>query len=376
MSTRMLALLGVLSLGATQLPAQNVSRIKDMTTFRNVQRTSLVGYGLAVGLDGTGDRSIGQRGTIFTVQSIANLLEQFGVTVSKDQLRTRNAAAVMVTADTPPFGKTGAQFDVVVSSLGDATSLENGVLLMVPLRDAFRTHYAIAQGPISVGGFSISTAGGERLRQNYALVGRVPNGGRLQRDMDDAPLSPNQPMELLLNEPNYTTANRIADAINIAVGVPQQAQPLDASLIQVFFPSDLTQQWQLVEFVARIETLAVEQDVEARVVINERTGTVVAGGNVTIGEILISHGALQIHTLQVPIISQPGAFSPGETVVVPVTLTTAEEQTGEAQVMPSTTNVTELAAALNNLGLKPRDVIAVFQAIKQAGALNARLIIM
>ncbi|UCH63663.1 MAG: flagellar basal body P-ring protein FlgI [Fidelibacterota bacterium] len=363
-------------LGSQQLTAQAASRIKDVTTYRNIRRVTLVGYGLVVGLNGTGDRAVGNRGTIFTVQSIANMLEEFGLTVDSQHLRTRNAAAVMVTAATPSFGKPGTRFDVNVSSLGDATSLENGVLLMTPLRSAIGDYYGLAQGPVSVGGFNVTTLGGERLRQNYALVGRVPDGAVLERDVEEVALQPDQPVELLLKEPNYTTASRIAGTINdFRADVAPLAQALDASIVQVSFPPGLSQAGDLVQFVASIETLQVVQDVEARVVINERTGTVVAGGNVSIGAVLVSHGSLQIHTTTAPYVAQPSPFSTGQTVTIPITHTTVTEQPGEATVLSAAT-VLELSAALNDMGFKPRDVIAVFQAIKEAGALNARLIIM
>lgn len=355
--------------------AQGTTRIKDITTYNNIRRTALVGYGLAVGLNGTGDRAIGTRGTIFTVQSIANMLERFGITVDPKTLRTRNVAAVMVTANSPAYGQPGTTFDVNVSSLGDATSLENGILLMTPLRDSRMNYFATAQGPISVGGFNITTLGGERLRQNYALVGRVPDGATLERDLENITLNASQPLDLLLKEPNYTTAFRIAKAINDFLPDIQPAQSLEAGLIRITFPANLTQITDLVTFVASIETLRVVQDVEARVVINERTGTVVAGGAVSIGEVMVSHGSLQIHTTTAPYVSQPGPFNAGETVSVPISRTTVTEQGGDATMIGAST-VSELAAALNDMGFKPRDIIAVFQAIKEAGALNARLIIM
>ena len=363
-------------LAGQQLSAQGLSRIKDVSTYRNIQQVSLVGYGLVVGLNGTGDRAVGHRGTIFTVQSIANMLEEFGLTVDSQHLRTRNAAAVMVTAMTPPYGKSGARFDVNVSSLGDATSLENGVLLMAPLRSAEGEYYGLAQGPVSVGGFNVTTLGGERLRQNYALVGRVPEGAILERALPEIGLQPDQPVELLLKEPNYTTAARIAEAVNLFFpNTPTLAQAVDASVVQISYPPGFTQPFQLVQFVASIETLQVVKDIEARVVINERTGTVVAGGNVTIGAVLVSHGSLQIHTTTAPYVAQPSAFSTGQTVTIPITRTTVSEQPGEASVLSAAT-VSELSAALNDMGFKPRDVTAVFQAIKEAGALNAKLIIM
>ncbi len=373
---RHLVYLLALLAGAGPLSAQGLSRIKDITSYRNVRQVPLVGYGLVVGLNGTGDRASGNRGTVFTVQSIANMLEEFGITVDSDQLRTRNVAAVMVTALSPPFGKPGATFDVNVASLGDASSLENGVLLLTPLQDPRHGYYGMAQGPVSVGGFNVTTLGGERLRQNYALVGRVPNGAILERTIQGVALQPDQPVGLLLKEPNYTTATRIAAAINTQYPAPQPlAQTMDASVVEITYPPGLTEVWELAQFVASIEVLTVFKDVEARVVINERTGTVVAGGGVTIGEVLVSHGSLQIHTTTAPYVAQPSAFSMGQTITVPITRTTVTEQAGEAAVFSAAT-VAELAAALNDMGFKPRDIIAVFQAIKEAGALNAKLIIM
>ena len=376
MNKRHLPVLLALALVLQTARAQSPVRIKDITTYRNLQHIALVGYGLVIGLNGTGDRAIGRRGTVFTVQSIANMLEEFGITVNSDNLRTRNVAAVMVTASTPPFGKPGTQFDVNVASLGDATSLENGVLLMSPLRDARGQYYATAQGPLSVGGYNITTLGGERLRQNYTLVGRVPGGAVLERAIAGAIPTVDLPIELLIKEPSYTTATRIANVINAINPAPEPlAQTLDASLVQVTYPANLTETWELVQFIASIETLQVLKDIEARVVINERTGTVVAGGSVTIGSVMVSHGSLQIHTTTMPFVVQPNAFAQGRTISVPVSRTTVIEQEGQATVFSAAT-VAELAVALNEMGFKPRDIIAVFQAIKEAGALNARLIIM
>ncbi len=214
------------------------------------------------------------------------------------------------------------------------------------------------------------------MRQNYALVGRVPDGAILERSAPDVALRPDQPLELLLKEPNYTTAANIARAASAMLPPDQpQAQALDASIVQVPFPEGVSEPWQMVEFVASIETLQVVKDVEARVVINERTGTVVAGGTVTIGAVLVSHGSLQIHTTTTPYVALPTPFSTRQTVTIPITRTTVVEQPGEATVMSAAT-VAELAASLNDMGFKPRDIIAVFQAIKEAGALNAKLIIM
>ena len=357
-------------------------RIKDIATVGNSNQISLIGYGLVVGLNGTGDRPSGRRGAIFTVQTISNMLERFGITVSKEELRTRNVAAVMVTARVDPFLSKGMQFDVTVSSLGDATSLEGGVLLMTPLRDPTGRNYGLAQGPVSIGGYNIETTAGERLRKNHALVGRVPSGGVLTAGLPGNGIDPSKPLQLYLLEPDFVTARRIAEAINTFFGTGQSeasnavAQPMSPSLVQLNIPDSLSSQEKIVRFVAAIETLTVQPDIEARVVINERTGTIVAGGNVRIGEVMISHGNLTIHTRSRPIISQPNAFSnTGQTVVAQVTETQVQESPTQTAVISETTTVSELATALNALGLKPRDIIAIFQAIKQAGALRAKLII-
>lgn len=355
------------------------TRIKDIVRVENAHQTSLIGYGLVVGLNGSGDRSVGKRGAVFTVQSISNMLERFGITVSKDQLRVRNAAAVMVTGKIPNFGRIGSQFDVTISSLGDATSLEGGVLLMTPLLDQAGNNYGMAQGPVSIGGYNIETIAGEKVRKNHALVGRVPAGGYLTVSPPNQDIDLNSPLRLHLLEPDFLTAQKISEEINLKAGDggDSPAKPISPGIVEITFPGDISDQYQAVAYIASVETLRVEPDMDARVVINERTGTVVAGGTVTIGEVMISHGNLTIHTRQRPIISQPQApfSSSGNTVVVPVTETQVEEEEAKSAVIQKTTSVSELASALNQLGLKPRDIISIFQAIQQAGALRAHLII-
>jgi flagellar P-ring protein FlgI len=353
-------------------------RIKDIITVENSQQTALVGYGLVVGLGGTGDRSSSNRGAVFTIQTISNMLERFGITVPKEQLRTRNVAAVMVTAKIRPFSIVGSQFDVTIGSLGDANSLEGGVLLPTPLMDTAGNNFAMSQGPLSIGGYNIETKAGEQLRKNHALTGRVPNGGTLTGLPAKNSLDIRKPLNLFLIEPDFSTASRIAEAINnfSAQDSVKLAQAIGPGIVTVSFPDSFKTQYEAINYISAIEVLPVVADVEARVVINERTGTVVAGGAVKIGEVMISHGNLTIHTRSAPVISQPNAFSTGgQTVVAQVTNTVADEQDASSAVINETTTVTELALALNTIGLKPRDVIAVFQAIKQAGALRARLII-
>ncbi len=351
-------------------------RIKDLANIEKTSQTALVGYGLVVGLDGSGDRITGQKGAVFTVQAIANMLTQFGITVNENDLRTRNVAAVMITSETPVFGRVGSRFDVVVSSLGDAKSLEGGVLLMTPLRDAGGDYFAMAQGAVSISGFNIETATGEKVRQNVALVGRVPNGAILEKKVKSNNFDPTEPLRFILKAPDVTTATNFATAINTAQN-NQIATALDPSLIEITYPGDVQNSWDAMQFVAGIETITVETGNKARVVINERSGTVVVGGNVVLDEVMISHGSISIHTKVTPLVSQPEAFSEGETVSTEQTTTEVNiEETGTIGVIPGTTSVSELAVALSELGVKPRDIIAIFQAIKETGALQADLVIL
>ncbi len=372
----MLLMLLLLS-GTVQSPlnAQQV-RIKDIVSFQNTMQTGLVGYGLVVGLNGSGDRATGNRGSVFTIQTISNMLERFGITVRKEQLRTRNVAAVMVSAKLRPFSAVGSRFDVIVSSLGDATSLEGGVLLPSPLMDAAGNLYAMAQGPLSIGGYNVETRAGEKLRKNHALVGRIPDGGSLNKLPPAQKLDLQKPIQLFLLDPDFSTANHIAMAINQGSDSVQYAKAIGPGIVELTLPDSLKSPQGATQYIASIEALSVMADAEARVVINERTGTIVAGGAVTIGEVMIAHGNLTIHTRSAPVISQPQPFSSGgQTVVAQVTNTVAEEQNARAAVIKQTTTVSDLALALNTIGLKPRDIISVFQAIKQAGALRAQLII-
>ena len=372
-----LLLMLVLLSGAVQSPlkAQQV-RIKDIVSFQNTMQTGLVGYGLVVGLNGSGDRATGNRGSVFTIQTISNMLERFGITVRKEQLRTRNVAAVMVSAKLSSFSAVGSRFDVIVSSLGDATSLEGGVLLPSPLMDAAGNLYAMAQGPLSIGGYNVETRAGEKLRKNHALVGRIPDGGSLNKLPPAQNLDFQKPIQLFLLDPDFSTANHIAMAINQGSDSVQYAKAIGPGIVELTLPDSLKSLQGATQYIASIEALSVMADAEARVVINERTGTIVAGGAVTIGEVMIAHGNLTIHTRSAPIISQPQPFSSGgKTVVAQVTNTVADEQNARAAVIKQTTTVSDLALALNTIGLKPRDIISVFQAIKQAGALRAQLII-
>lgn len=366
------------TLFATLILAVNVfgqARIKDIASFQGMHAMHLIGYGLVIGLDGTGDRSSGASGAIFTVQSVTNMLEKFGITVPVDKLRVRNVAAVMVTTKLDPFINNGTKIDVTVSSLGDAKSLEGGVLLTTPLLGTDGEVYAMAQGPVSIGGFNIETGEGEKIRQNYALVGRVPNGAIVEKVLQFE-FDIREPLGIMLTKPDFTTSVRIADIINKHFAAAL-ATPVNAATVVTRWPSNMTQPGDIVKFISEIETLEVLQDRIAKVVINERTGTIVAGGEVKISEIMVSHGNLTIHTKRRPVISQPAPFSRrGRTVVDGFTETTIEADDARNVVIKNIVTVSDIASALNQLGVKPRDIIAIFQAIKEAGALQAELIVM
>lgn len=372
LKTLTIALIGILMLVSS---AFGGARVKDIASFQGMQNMHLIGYGLVLGLDGTGDRSSGSTGAIFTVQAVTNMLEKFGITVPAEKLRVRNVAAVMVTTDLAPFLNTGTRVDVVVSSLGDAKSLEGGVLLTTPMLGDDGEIYLMAQGPLSIGGFNIESGDGEKVRMNYALVGRVPNGGIVQKSLPFQ-FDTNRPLGVTLTKPDFTTCVRIAEKINEYFNV-ELASPANAATVSIDWPRSMTGTGDMVRFISEIEKLEVEQDRVARVVINERTGTIVAGGEVNISEIMVSHGNLIIHTKRTPVISQPAPFARrGRTVVSGMTETTVQIDEARTVVIGNTVTVSDIASALNQLGVKPRDIIAIFQAIKEAGALQAQLVIL
>ena len=355
-----LCALGLTSTGYT------VSRIKDLVDIKGIQEQQIIGYSLVVGLDGTGD----SRRSAMTVQAVRNMLMKFGLNVPESNFSMRNAASVIVTADISPYARVGTRIDVSVSSLGDATSLEGGTLMMTPLLGLDQQVYALAQGPVSVGGFNIETVSGEKYRKNYSLVGRVPGGGIIQREVGGA-LPTSGQIELLLREPDYTSALRIANIINerVAGNIANAADP-GRIILRV------ADNQNLVMLMAQIEALEVEADQEARVVINERTGTLVVGQHVKLSPAAVAHGNLTIRIQSSPVISQPMPFSQGQTVVVPNTTTTVYEEGEAVATLAANANVEDLAAMLNELKVTPRDIIAIFQALKRAGALNAKLVIM
>lgn len=348
--------------------ASGAIRIKDIATVQGVRGQQLIGYGLAVGLNGTGDT---QRST-FTLQSVASMLKRFGITVPQNDLRLRNVAAVMVTATVPGFARAGGTVDVIVSSMGDATSLQGGTLLMTPLSGIEGTVYGMAQGPLSVGGMSVR-ANGNEIRRNHTATGRIPGGAILERAVTSTIIQ-DSTIGVSLLEADFTTAVRIAEAINTKIG-ERVAFAQDASSITVQVPSGFRADGRLVEFISMVELLEVTPDVAAKVIINERTGTIVVGGAVTLLAAAISHGGLNIEIESVPVISQPGPFSQGQTVSTQLTAVYAGEDSATVMAFDGAATVQDVARTLNALKVAPRDMIAIFQALKRSGALNAELVI-
>ncbi len=354
------------------------SRIKDVTRVVGLSEIQVVGYGLVIGLDGSGDRNL--RTAQIASRSVANMLERFGLTLSPDQLRLRNVAAVMVTASIPPFIESGSSVDVTVSSLGDATSLQGGTLLLTPLMAPNGDVYAQAQGAVTVGGFSAESGLGDRIKQNHTQVGLVINGATMAKSRH-VQLVQDNALSLALNDPDFSTAFNLSQRINQQFN-QTIAKPVNQATIQVNVPNDNQgQQMNSVSFIAALETLRVDVDVPARVVINERTGTIVTGTHVQLSSATISQGNLTVEIQQRPLISQPAPFSPqGQTVVVPNAQLNVNENNDEnkdaVSVLKESATVGEVASALNALGVKPRDLIAIFQALKAAGSLQAELVIM
>lgn len=350
--------------------AASTPRIKDISRVGTNGEMRLIGYGLVVGLDGTGD----SKGTFFTVQSVTNMLTRMGITVPQNKVKTKNVAAVIVSADMPATARVGTRIDVTVSSLGDAKSLEGGTLLLSPLKGTDDKYYATAQGPVSVGGFKAAGAGGDQVSKNYTLVGRIPSGATVDAEMGGVGLESDH-VDIMLFHPDYTTASRISEAITSAFG-DIEAVALDPALVRVTVPEEVRQNGGVVGFIARVETTRVHPDVAAIVVINEKTGTIVAGDNVTIGAVAIAHGGLSIEIRAWPVISQPPSFSAkgtGHTVVTEDSRVEAGIEQSRLVAFEESPSVAEVARALNALGVSPRDIIAIFQALKEAGALRAQI---
>ena len=344
------------------------SELKSMVTIEGASSMPLTGYGLVVGLDRTGDRARAQSGAVFTVQSIANMLREFGVNVDQEVLQSRNVAAVLVTATLDPFAGTGSEIDVTVSSMGDARSLSGGVLLRTPLQGPDKVFRAVAQGPLTTGAAQASSQGTE-VTVNSPNTGRIPNGA-IVRQARPVNLT-GDGVGLVLRRPDFTNASKIADAINEVF--PDAAEAAHAGLVNVGMPEALNNTSQLM---AALEGVKVEVEAPARVVVNERTGTIVAGGNVTISEVMVTTGGITVSTREDRFVSQPNPLGEGETQPVAEGEAEVQQEGARSVVLPPNTNVSELASALNDLGITARDIISIFQSIDRAGALQAELVIL
>jgi flagellar P-ring protein precursor FlgI len=354
---------------SASIPAQGLVRLKDIANVQGVRGNQLIGYGLVVGLEGTGD---GQS-TLFTVDTLANMLRRFGINVAASSITVKNVAAVMVTATLPPYAKPGSRIDVIASSMGDAKSLQGGTLLQTPMRAADGQIYAVAQGPLSIGGFNYSS-GGSSVQKNDVNVGRVPNGAYVEQAVPMPVTTDGTTLQVSLAQPDFTTAARVASAIrNQLVGV--NALAMDADTITVDIPS--TMQGDMVRFISRVERVTVTPDVQAKIVVDERTGTVVIGGNVRLAPGAVAHGDINIQVTNTPVVvpAPPGINAPAP-VVVPQKATTATESGGKLAIIPATTTVDQLVHALNALGVSPRDLISILQGMRAAGLIDAEIEIM
>ena len=366
------ALLCTVAIGApTQAPsAGDAIRVKDLGRIQGWRDNALVGYGIVTGLAGTGDSPTNRA----TRQALANVLSQFSLTVAPEQIQSRNVAVVMVSAALPAFAREGDALDVTVNSAGDARSLLGGSLLLTPLKGPNGRIYALAQGPLSVGGYRYD-ANGNVIQKNHPTVGSVPGGAVVEVGMGGEVAAAGQNLTFVLSEPDYTTANRIAEAINAQVGAGL-AKAHDASGIDIAVPD--AQREQLVAFVARLESVAVVPDRRAKVVINERTGTVVAGGDVTISRVAISHGDMKISIATQNAVSQPSVIGRGGEGVRTMPYSNTQMDVDEANgpgYLASGTTVADLVQSLARLKTSTRDVISILRAIKAAGALHAELVV-
>ena len=342
-------------------------RIKDLATLQGVRNNQLVGYGLVVGLNGTGDSS----STDFTVQTLVNMMKNMGITVDPSKVKVNNVAAVMVTTELPPFAKTGSAIDVLVSSIGDAKSLVGGTLLMTPLHGPDGKIYAVAQGPLVIGGFS----GGGRAataQKNHPTAGRIPNGALVERQVPFT-LPNGGALTYQLDDYDFTTASRMESVINTRFGAGT-AHCIDGGSVRIEMPQNYD--GRTVDFLAALEALQVQPATEAKIVVNEKTGTIVMGEDVRISTVAVSHGNLSLVVSESANVSQPPPLSNGQTVTVPQTKVSVTEDKGKLMVLNMGVSIGDIAKALNAIGATPRDMISILQAIKAAGALHADLVVL
>ncbi len=364
-----LAIMMALPVSVWTSPAQAVSRIKDIADFEGVRQNQLVGYGLVVGLNHTGDDL--KKKAVFTRESLIGMLDRLGVNARSTDLETKNVAAVMVTANLPPFARQGTGIDVTVSSLGDATSLQGGTLLVTPMLGADGEIYAVAQGQITTGGFS-AQGQAESIVKGVPTSGRISNGGIVEREVP-FDLAALKNVKISLRNPDFTTARRIADAINGSIGTGA-ATAIDSGTVEL----NVAQRGgDPTTIITSIEQLPVEPDTPARVVVDETTGVIVIGDNVRISKVAIAQGNLTIRVTETPQVSQPSPFSStGVTTVVPRTnIDVQQDPNRKLEVLQPGVSLEELVAGLNSLGVGPRDMISILQSIRTAGALQADIVV-
>ncbi|MEA2060990.1 MAG: flagellar basal body P-ring protein FlgI [Thermodesulfobacteriota bacterium] len=341
------------------------ARIKDLAAIKGIRTNQLTGYGLIVGLDGTGDKA----GTDFTTQALANMMERMGIHVDKNSLSVKNVAAVMLTANIPPFARIGNKIDIMASSIGDAKSLMGGTLLLTPLKGVDGKVYALGQGPVTIGGMGAGGAGGT-TQKNHLQVARIANGATIEREIPFR-LDGKEFLTLSLFNPDFTTAKRVSDTINASIG-EGIAEAVDSSALRLKIPENMREA-DVAEFIADIETLSVVPDTRAKIVVNEKTGTVVIGENVTISTVAVAHGNLTVTIKKSSDVVQPQPLAGGETVVTPENEITMEEEDVKVMPLPGSSTIGELVKGLNAIGVSPRDLISILQSIKASGALQAEL---
>ena len=362
----------------------NSARLKDISSIKGIRQNQLFGYGLVIGLFGTGDKG----GTSFTQKGLANMLEHMGINVNPEDIKAKNVAAVVVSAKFPPFARVGKKIDVILSSIGDAKSLLGGTLLLTPLKGVDGKVYALAQGPVVIGGYAAGGAAGGGVAKNHTTVGRISGGATIEREI---PLSVMDKKELtiLLNNPDFNTADRAAKAINLRVG-ENIARPIDSGTLELKIPERFNN--NIVSLIAQVGKIEIKPDSIAKVIVNEKTGTVVVGENVRIQRVAVAHGNLSIQIKEQRNVSQPLAFAPsgrggapqqmrdgtvlapgGSTVVTPESQVSVAEEDSRLLLIPEGRTIGELVNALNAIGVTPRDLITILQAIKAAGALQGEL---
>jgi len=353
---------------AMALPAHAASRVKDLANIEGVRQNQLIGYGLVVGLNGTGDTI---NNSPFTKQSLTAMLERLGVNIRGQTLRTGNVAAVMVTSNLPAFSTQGTRIDVTVSALGDAKSLQGGTLLVTPLLGADGNVYAVAQGSLAIGGFQ-AQGDAASITRGVPTVGRIANGAIIEREIDFALNRLNQ-VRLALRNADFTTAKRIASAINDFIGSPT-AEPLDPSTVQLSVPEQY--KGNVVALLTEIEQLQIEPDLPAKIVIDERSGIIVMGRDVRVSTVAVAQGNLTVTISEAPQVSQPLPGARGRTVTVPRSRVGVQEEGRHLAVVSEGVSLQQLVDGLNALGIGPRDMIAILQAIKAAGAIQADIEVM